>query len=88
MPVASGNTEISVVISPVTAHPGFPVDRARRKDCARCRRPARPIDFGARIPLHSRVRGGKAELLGGDFTKDIADPSGGKEPQCSVPPVA
>eukprot|EP00962_Isochrysis_galbana_P005236 scaffold1431_cov125-Isochrysis_galbana.AAC.2 len=34
------------------------------------------------------ARGDKAELLGRDFTKDIADPSGGKEPQCSVPPVA
>jgi len=27
------------------------------------------------------------ELLGGDFAKDIADSSGGKEPQCGVPPV-
>eukprot|EP00962_Isochrysis_galbana_P024511 scaffold7535_cov138-Isochrysis_galbana.AAC.1 len=34
----------------------------------------RPINFGARIPLHlhSRVRGGKVELLGGDFAKDIS----------------
>eukprot|EP00962_Isochrysis_galbana_P020879 scaffold6129_cov147-Isochrysis_galbana.AAC.2 len=48
----------------------------------------RPIDFCARIPLHSRVRGGKMELLSGDFAKDIADSSGGKEPQCGVPSVA
>eukprot|EP00962_Isochrysis_galbana_P042438 scaffold15878_cov137-Isochrysis_galbana.AAC.1 len=34
------------------------------------------------------ARGGKVELLGGDFAKDIADSSGGKDPQCGVPPVA
>eukprot|EP00962_Isochrysis_galbana_P043017 scaffold16237_cov112-Isochrysis_galbana.AAC.1 len=42
----------------------------------------------ARVPLHPRVRGGKVELLGGDIAKDIADSSGGKQPQCGVPPVA
>eukprot|EP00962_Isochrysis_galbana_P027706 scaffold8722_cov88-Isochrysis_galbana.AAC.2 len=33
---------------------------------------SRPIYFGTRVRLHSRVRGGKVELFGGDFAERIS----------------